>query len=246
MPVTTRNQSKMMNASASSIQKVESGFLKYPSAILDLEKQEKQIAELTQSDSLKNVRPDTQDAIYPWFINTLKKSLVAIDEIKLEKKSSHLCGEKDKLRVLHYEQLRHVTEMMFMVGQYYPTVRNLSPKMLIFGQVAYAKVKQLYKEIRVYTDYKPKTQEENEIIAALISTLHDVEKTLIPYTKRHRNVVDYTGMDTIEPECEYDGITDIWYDESVWYDSDYVPEDDEDEDEDEEDDEDDEDCILCK
>lgn len=31
----------------------------------------------------------------------------------------------------------------------------------------------------------------------------------------------YVGMDSIEPEDEYDGITDIWYDNSVNYDSDY-------------------------
>lgn len=31
----------------------------------------------------------------------------------------------------------------------------------------------------------------------------------------------YVGMDSIEPEDEYDGITNIWYDNSVNYDSDY-------------------------
>ena len=40
-----------------------------------------------------------------------------------------------------------------------------------------------------------------------------------------RNIrrVDYTGMDTIEPECEFDGITNIWADETIHYDPDYVP-----------------------
>jgi hypothetical protein len=58
--------------------------------------------------------------------------------------------------------------------------------------------------------------------------------------RRSVSRVDYTGMDTIEPESEDDYITNIWYDESVWYDSDYVPEED-DEDDDEEDDEDEDD-----
>ena len=34
-------------------------------------------------------------------------------------------------------------------------------------------------------------------------------------------LIDYTGMDTIEPTDEDDGITDIWYDESIHYDEDW-------------------------
>jgi len=45
--------------------------------------------------------------------------------------------------------------------------------------------------------------------------------------RRKVPVVDYTGMDTIEPESEEDGITDIWYDDSYSYDSDYEPEEEE-------------------
>ena len=37
--------------------------------------------------------------------------------------------------------------------------------------------------------------------------------------------VNYTGMDCIEPESEYDGITDIWADNSKYVDSDYEPSD---------------------
>ena len=58
-------------------------------------------------------------------------------------------------------------------------------------------------------------------------------------TRPRRNIspVDYTGMDTIDPECEYDGITDIWVDLTINYDPDYVPEKDENEDEEENEDE---------
>jgi hypothetical protein len=45
--------------------------------------------------------------------------------------------------------------------------------------------------------------------------------------RRNVPIVNYTGMDTIEPECEDDDITDIWFDETTEYDSDYNPEDDE-------------------
>ena len=61
-----------------------------------------------------------------------------------------------------------------------------------------------------------------------------VSKTVIKNTssrpKRNIPVVDYTGMDTIEPESEHDGITNIWYDNSIHYDSDYEFEEDDDED----------------
>ena len=61
-----------------------------------------------------------------------------------------------------------------------------------------------------------------------------VSKTAIKNTssrpKRNIPVVDYTGMDTIEPESEDDGITNIWYDNSIHYDSDYEFEEDDDED----------------
>lgn len=48
--------------------------------------------------------------------------------------------------------------------------------------------------------------------------------------KRNIPVVDYTGMDTIEPESKFDGMTDIWYDESIHFDSDYEFQEDDDED----------------
>lgn len=52
--------------------------------------------------------------------------------------------------------------------------------------------------------------------------------------KRVRKVVSYVGMDTIEPENEYDGITDIWADTTISYDPDYIPSDDEDDEDDDE------------
>lgn len=52
--------------------------------------------------------------------------------------------------------------------------------------------------------------------------------------RRNVPVVNYAGMDTIEPENEDDGITDIWRDETIEYDPDYNPEEDEDEEDDDE------------
>ena len=57
-----------------------------------------------------------------------------------------------------------------------------------------------------------------------IKIKHKTTKTQTK-TRPRRNVpvVDYTGMDTIEPECEFDGITDIWADETIYEDPDYIP-----------------------
>jgi hypothetical protein len=41
--------------------------------------------------------------------------------------------------------------------------------------------------------------------------------------RRNISKVDYTGMDTIEPESDYDGITNIWTDITIYEDPDYVP-----------------------
>jgi hypothetical protein len=52
-----------------------------------------------------------------------------------------------------------------------------------------------------------------------------------------RNIprVNYTGMDTIEPVDEFDGITDIWFDTTIEEDSDYEYEEEEDDEEEVED-----------
>lgn len=48
--------------------------------------------------------------------------------------------------------------------------------------------------------------------------------------RRNIQRINYAGMDTIEPESGFDGITDIWFDESQFYDTDYVFEEDEEDD----------------
>jgi hypothetical protein len=79
----------------------------------------------------------------------------------------------------------------------------------------------------------PRDAIEYNAVKVALGELQNAEKVIItlleeqPKKKRCRSV-DYTGMDTIEPYDEYDGITDIWYDLSIWYDSDYDPENEED------------------
>lgn len=58
----------------------------------------------------------------------------------------------------------------------------------------------------------------------------------LKYQRPQRNIkrVNYTGMDSIEPESEFDGITDIWADITIEEDPDYEFEEEYDHDEDEE------------
>ena len=67
------------------------------------------------------------------------------------------------------------------------------------------------------------------------SELISQTKVKIAALRPRRNIkrVNYTYMDTIEPECKYDGITDIWFDLTLNEDPDYVFEEDEDDEEDE-------------
>jgi hypothetical protein len=144
---------------------------------------------------------------------------------------------KKEIRVEHYNAIRRVTEVMYLVGEYYPEVRNLSPVFVNrFAEVVYAKVQELYKQIGCLDlDVKPETEDEKQCIAALIYTLQDVEKMIIPYlpsdkpAKRIRKFVDYTVMVSIEPYDD-DGITNIWLDTTSSTDPDYEFEEDEEDD----------------
>lgn len=193
------------------------------------------------------VRPDLNNLL-PWFASVVKEGLKDIEIANREKLhvrhlikfhthnsvSSKVARERE-LRTIHFDNIRRATELMFFVDQYLPEVRNLSPSMERFTKAVYAKIQDLYQQIRA-ADVKPETDDERRAVVAMIYVLQDVEKNIIPLLpadvllKRRRNFVDYTGMDTIEPESEYDGITDIWFDLTLAEDPDYEPTEDEEDD----------------
>lgn len=67
----------------------------------------------------------------------------------------------------------------------------------------------------------------------IIKAKNQVERLDKMRPRRNIPRVDYTGMDSIEPESEFDGITDIWFDLSLSEDPDYEFEEDKDDDEEE-------------
>lgn len=76
----------------------------------------------------------------------------------------------------------------------------------------------------------------HEVWSELVSQCKD-KITALEAQRPRRNIkrVNYTYMDTIEPECEDDGITDIWADLTLNEDPDYEFEEDEEDEEEEED-----------
>lgn len=220
MPVTTRNQDK--KASVSKLQ------------VPVINKPEKVRLYYAEPSSY------TVNELRVWFISLMSKRLSEVEKNqakKLELKKliqSNLVSSffkpalENKHRTLHFDNIRDVTEVMFFVDKYLPEVYNLSPRMEKLTKSVYKKVQDLYQQIRDNI-IKPETDDEHKSVDALIYTLQDVEKTVIPLLpsdqqlKRRRKFVCYTGMDTIEPENEYDGITDIWFDLTKSEDPDYDP-----------------------
>ena len=72
----------------------------------------------------------------------------------------------------------------------------------------------------------PTTNPYQTTITTNANVAEKIVAPLIPLrrTRRKYKKVDYTGMDTIEPLNEYDGLTNIWADETIYSDPDYIPE----------------------
>lgn len=201
--------------------------------------------------AVQHVKPNLNETVKPtvnmlhWFIATVKEGLVFIEkhdtyvrQIKvMSLRQGHRAnGYKQQLRFLHFDRIRRMTEMMYFIDQYLLEAYYRSFKMGEFIKTLYNKIQELYRDIHTI-EIQPETDDERKTIAALIYIIQDLEKTVIPLLqpelpmKRNRKVVDYTGMDTIEPDNEFDGITDIWTDETLSKDSDYEPSEESEEDE---------------
>jgi hypothetical protein len=230
MPVVTRNQSK--NVSTTFIQEVAKPVSNPVFA----------------QQVITKVRPELNN-LFPWFSSVVMEGLAEVKKsnnefvrlrklVKANPQDKKNKIYKKEIRVEHYNTIRRVTEVMYFIGEYFSEVRNLSHGFVNrFAEMVYAKIQELYKQIRCLDlDVKPETEDEKQCIAALIYTLQDVEKMIISYlpsdkpAKRIRKFVDYTGMDTVEPYDEYDGITNIWLDTKFFADPDYEFEEDEEDD----------------
>ena len=151
----------------------------------------------------------------------------------------------------YYDNVRIVTEIYYGFVEWFDRVfviNGIVPNISIQNLI-----NQIYNKgfgfIEELND-KPEnpTEEEQHIINVFLNQVKETSALLEPYvtvkqpivkeskpvkSTRKRLPVDYTGMDTVEPLNEYDGITNIWADTTKYTDPDYVYESDEDESEDE-------------
>jgi len=116
--------------------------------------------------------------------------------------------------------------MYKFINSHLTTFLKLNPsKWIPFANIMYNKTIEFQRDInRLIT---------HPFYHALLSELNLAAKNLAPYCSKsitsirsrpRRNIprINYTGMDTIEPESEYDGITNIWADQTIDEDPDYT------------------------
>jgi hypothetical protein len=146
---------------------------------------------------------------------------------------------------LYFEQLRILTELYYYIYESFDTILIVNgiaraPNFQRLINTMYFKGVELSTKVKTLTVDKVTTSEEQYITDCFLEQLVQTQTKLELYAKEKRNkkIVDYIGMDTIEPLNEYDAITNIWADETVHEDPDYEYETDEDDDSGEDDDQD--------
>lgn len=118
---------------------------------------------------------------------------------------------------------------------------NVEPELVRVFTESYLKVRNMLSEFFKKIRHSTNSVNLSESIYVEIYKHIDKLNNTLGSRKLRRNipVVSYVGMDFVEPESEFDGINNPWADTSIYYDSDYIPEDeDSDEDDNEHDNED--------
>jgi hypothetical protein len=229
MPVITRNQSKKMTAIASlkpSIQhinpvtRVEQNVVR---AYLDCES--------SFSSEIKNLLNDIELAT-----GKLAKMKICLEiYIRINNQLENLLSV-NQARWLKFAATAYNKTSEFVEDPVKNRYDEIDPELVTTFTNEYMKARQFL------SSYFKKVRSLNTNIINLNDKLYadmfkniDEEDLKSQRPRRNIPVVDYTGMDAIEPECEDDYITDIWMDKTIDCDSDYDPN--EDDEEDEEDDE---------
>ena len=157
----------------------------------------------------------------------------------------------ENYKYFYYENARVITEIYYTIVDWFDLVfvingKVRSPSIQKMINVTYKKSFELENDIP--NGPENPTEEEKHIVNILLNQLKETRALVEPYVtdknvtqkktnlrRSSRNIkkVDYTGMDTIEPESEYDGFTNIYADETIYEDPDYQPFEDEEDEEDE-------------
>jgi hypothetical protein len=215
MPVLTRSQYKSMNnVSSNQGTYVKDSYVK------------------ENFESNQKVSKDT--TLKTWFVSSVKRYLAEICILNDKKKNYHN-KNFEKYRECYYEQLRLITELFYIVQEYFPTLYSEHPDVGFqrLATVMYRKIQELYSDIH-HNVVLARNTEEYDNMKVAIGELQAAEKALIPYvdqvqtTNKRRRHVDYTGMDMFEEYDEFDNLVGRWPNEVINDDSDYNPENEED------------------
>jgi len=194
MPVITRNQSRnnMTSVPPKNITSVPPKNITSvpPKNITSVPP--KNITSVSPKNNITSASPKYN--ITSWFIAIIKKGLNDIDDYDNEKDHLYSLKFYNKVRHVCYNKLRRLTEMMYIIEQYFPLV-DLEAPYPSFAKLVYKKIQMFYTDISKTNMYKkPKTKEEKKILIALITTLQNVEKMII----------NYIPEDTHESDFEYE------------------------------------------
>lgn len=209
-------------------------------------------------EKINSIKQSQLDTSTLGFFKYLKKMIQKCEDFQNESELIILSIAETKLknvqklfkkhREIFYNKLRVITEIYYNILDWFDTI------LVVDGVVKYQNlINAFYKK---YVELKPeiiaemeeiKTKEEKHIFKICLDQLQETSALLEPYVsdniktykpeittgrlKRNQKIVDYTGMDTIEPLNKYDTITNIWEDTTIYEDPDYQPSDEESEEE---------------
>jgi hypothetical protein len=211
MPVLTRSQrNSMNNVSSNQETNVKDSYVKETIVL---------IQEVSKDTTLKT-----------WFISSVTKYLAEICILNDKKKDYHN-KNFEKHRQCYYEWLRLITELFYIVQEYFPTLYSEHHPNVSFQRLAnimYKKIQKLYSDIHDNV-VVARNKDEYHIMKIAIGQLQSAEKVLIPYvdvettTHKRSRRVDYTGMDMFEEFDEFDNVIQRYSIQGTNEDSDYDP-----------------------
>ena len=211
MPAVTRSQKKMNVNVMDTMKNVEKQAVKYNAN-----------AELLSSKP--NIKVETCDLHTRGFVKYINNAII---------ESQHYVKTGK-----YFENLRILTEIYYYISESFDKILLVDgmvrgPKFQRLINVMYLKGVELLSKV---TKKQANTSEDHHIMNCYFEQLVQTQSKLKLYSKETRSkpIINYAGMDTIEPLNELDAITNIWMDDTIDEDPDYEYESDEDEDEDEE------------
>lgn len=158
------------------------------------------------------------------FISVCNKYLAESEALRKKKENSLLLGNTSEAEVQHFDNVRIVTELIYIINQHFPDICTEDTSRFPNARRAiYDRIREVYGHI-TNNEIIPKTREELSSTKSLIEEFQVAEKMLMPNRRPIRGAyVDYAGMDCIDDENNK--IPTFWIDLlAIATDPDYDPE----------------------